>query len=104
MNIQAFEYKSSEAAEFLGLLASPHRLRLLCHLVEGELSVGELAERTDLRQATASQHLALLRAHKIVATRREGTTVYYAIKDPAAKAILEALHEIYCKPRRRARA
>lgn len=97
------EYKSGEAAEFLGLLASPHRLRLLCHLVEGELSVGDLAERTDLRQATASQHLALLRAHKIVSTRREGTTVYYAIKDPAAKAILEALYGIYCKPKRRMR-
>lgn len=98
MNIMDLEDKADEAAEFLGLLGSPHRLRLLCLLVQGEMSVGELAEATGTRQSVVSQHLALLRAHKIVSTRREGTTIYYSIEDGAARAVIETLHGIYCKP------
>lgn len=98
MNIQEFEYKAGDAAEFLGLLSSPHRLRLLCLLIDGEMSVGELAEATGMRQAAASQHLALLRAHRIVSPRRDGTTIFYSIEHPGARAIIETLHDIYCKP------
>ncbi len=103
MNIQDLEYKADEAAEFLGLMSSPHRLRILCLLIEGEMSVGELAETTKMRQATVSQHLALLRAHKIVATRREGTTVFYSIEHPGAEAIIETLHRVYCQPAKASR-
>ncbi len=101
MNIQEFEYKADEAAEFLSLLGSPHRLRLLCLMIEGEQSVSELAEMTGLRQAAVSQNLALLRAHKVVAARREGTTVFYSIANPAAEAIIETLHGIYCSPQKK---
>jgi len=98
MNIQDLEYKADEAAELLGLMSSPHRLRILCLLIEGEMSVGELAETTKLRQSAVSQHLALLRAHKIVSARKEGTTVFYSIDDPAAEAVIQTLHSVYCKP------
>jgi DNA-binding transcriptional ArsR family regulator len=98
MNIQDFEYKCDEAAEFLGLLSSPHRLRLLCLLLEREMSVGELATATQLRQAAVSQQLTLLRAHKIVTTRREGTSIFYSLDHPGARAVIETLHQIYCKP------
>jgi ArsR family transcriptional regulator len=46
-------------------------------LREGELSVGQLGTRLGLAQANVSQHLAILRKRGIVATRREGTTVFY---------------------------
>lgn len=100
MNIQDFEYKVDEAAEFMGLLSSPHRLRLLCLMVEQEMSVGALAEATGLRQAAVSQQLTLLRAHKIVTTRREGTSVFYSLDHPGARAVIETLHGIYCKPKK----
>jgi len=98
MNIQELEYNADEAAELLGLLGSPHRLRLLCLLVEKEMPVGALAEATGLRQAAVSQQLTLLRAHKIVKTRREGTSVFYSLDHPGARAVIETLHGIYCKP------
>jgi len=103
MNIQDLEYKADEASGLLALLSSPHRLRILCLLIEGEMSVGELAETTKMRQSAVSQHLALLRAHKIVAARREGTTIFYSVDHPGAEAVIQTLHSIYCKPAKSAR-
>ena len=56
---------------------------------------GELADATKTRQSVVSQHLALLRAHKVVSTRREGTSIFYSIEDHAARAMIETLHRIY---------
>jgi DNA-binding transcriptional ArsR family regulator len=98
MNIHDLEDKADEAAELLGLMSSPHRLRILCLLIEGEMSVGGLAETAKLRQTAVSQHLALLRAHKIVSTRREGTTVFYSIEHGGAEAVIQTLHKVYCQP------
>jgi DNA-binding transcriptional ArsR family regulator len=77
------------------LLASEQRLVLLCRLIEGECSVGDLAAYVGLAQSAASQHLAKLRAEGVVATRREGQTIYYRVADPAALQILDTLRKIY---------
>ena len=83
------------AARMLKLLASEQRLLLLCRLVEGEASVGVLAEHAKLAQSTASQHLAKMRAEGLVATRREAQTIYYRLEDPAAMRVLDTLCDIY---------
>lgn len=83
------------AARMLKLLASEQRLLLLCRLVDGEASVGVLAEHAKLAQSAASQHLAKMRAEGLVATRREAQTIFYRLADPAAMRVLEALFEIY---------
>lgn len=83
------------AARMLKLLASEQRLLLLCRLVEGEASVGVLAEHAKLAQSAASQHLAKMRAEGLVATRREAQTIYYRLKDPAAMRVLDTLCDIY---------
>jgi DNA-binding transcriptional ArsR family regulator len=70
-------------SERFRLLSDPSRLRLINELhVGGELSVGELVERSGLAYATVSKHLALLRAHGSLQRRREGTRIYYTIVDP----------------------
>lgn len=74
-------------AQLCQVLADPSRLELLYLLGEGERTVGDLVEASGLRQANVSQHLALLRQRGIVSTRRAGTTVRYALAQPA---ILEA--------------
>ncbi len=85
-------------AQTLGLLSNPQRLRILCHLTdEGELSVGALVERLDLSPSALSQHLAKLREHDMVETRKVSQSVYYRISRPDIKRILELLHELYCK-------
>lgn len=79
------------------LLASEQRLILLCQVAEGERSVNELAHYVGLAQSAASQHLAKLRADGLVATRRDGQTIYYRLTDPAAIRVIDALCDIYGK-------
>lgn len=86
---------AQSAARLLKLLASEQRLLLLCRLVEGEASVGALAEHARLAQSAASQHLAKMRAEGLVATRREAQTIYYRLADPAAMRVLDTLCDIY---------
>ena len=54
-------------------------------------------ERSGLSQSALSQHLAKLRDEGLVATRREGQSLFYRIADPRAARILGVLYEIYCK-------
>lgn len=68
-------------AERFKVLAEPARLQLLQALMPGELSVGQLVERTGLSQANVSKHLQLLLAQNLVARRKEGLFVYYHIAD-----------------------
>lgn len=95
---EAMAAKADEAARMLRSLANPHRLQILCLLVEGELGVGELQRQVSLSQSALSQHLARLRAEQLVDTRREGTSIFYRIADPAVLQIMQVLAAIYCPP------
>lgn len=86
------------AARMLKLLASEQRLLILCKLVEGESSVGDLSDHVGLAQSATSQHLAKMRAEGLVATRRDAQTIYYRLDDPAAIRMLDTLCEIYKRP------
>ena len=90
---------ADEASDLLKALANRHRLLILCQLVEGQHSVGELAEFLGIRDSTVSQHLAVLRRDGIVATRREGQTIWYSIQSAPARALVDALYRSYCAPR-----
>src|SRR6266581_7766287 len=70
-------------------LADPKRLCVLESLAAGELSVSELSTRVGCQVPNMSQHLAVLRSAGLVATRREGSTVFYRLADPR---VLEAYH------------
>lgn len=89
------ESSAQAAARLMKLLASEQRLILLCRLIEGECSVGELAEYTGLAQSAASQHLAKLRAEGLVSTRRDGQTIFYEIADQKAVRLIDTLCELY---------
>jgi len=71
-----------ELAKLLGVLSNPYRIRILEELRAGELRVGEIQEKVELRPATVSQHLAVLRAHQVISERREGRNVYYHLNNP----------------------
>lgn len=87
---------AGEAAALLKALAHPARLLVLCQLVEGESSVGELQPLTGLSLSALSQHLAVLRDMALVETRRESQTIYYSIAEGPSIGVLEALHAAYC--------
>ena len=90
--------KAREASDFLKALSHESRLLLLCALSEGECSVGELENILGERQSTVSQQLARLRLDRLVATRRDGKTIYYSLADENVRAILDALRKAFCGP------
>jgi DNA-binding transcriptional ArsR family regulator len=82
-------------AEFFKALAHPIRIRLLELLRHGERSVQELQAALTLDQSTVSQHLAILRAKHVVAARKEGTTVRYAVRDARVGELLDVARAIF---------
>lgn len=86
------------AADLLKSLANPHRLMIVCTLVEGERSVADLERELAIRQPSLSQHLGSLREAGIIAPRREAKSVFYRLSDERAIRVVETLHAIFCAP------
>lgn len=79
------------AVDLLRALASPARLLILSCLLGGERAVGEIERELGLKQPGLSQQLAELRDAGLVATRREGRSVFYRIADKRAILLMNAL-------------
>jgi len=75
-------------AEMFRALGHPTRIRVLEVLVDGEQSVGALADALNLDLPALSQQLAVLRNAHIVTTRREGSMVFYRVTDPRMSQLL----------------
>ncbi|TFD44812.1 transcriptional regulator [Cryobacterium frigoriphilum] len=91
------------AVEVFAMLADATRIRIILALRDTELSVNQLAETVEKSQAAVSQHLAKLRLGRIVATRREGTRVFYRLANEHARqlvadAIFQAEHVVEGTP------
>jgi len=82
-------------AEFFRAMAHPVRIHILEVLsAAGEHSVQALQQRLGIDQPIVSQQLAKLRSSGIVFGRKEGTTVVYALADPALVDLLRVAKEI----------
>lgn len=92
------EAAADRASDLLKALSNRHRLLIICQLIEGERSVGDLAQLLDLRDSTVSQHLALLRRDGLVAARRDSQTIYYSVASDPAREVLKTLYQVYCAP------
>ena len=97
-DLEALHARADEVALRLRLMGNPARLMILCHLGTGEKSVGALETLLSMRQAAVSQMLARLRDEGLVQTRREGKTIYYALKNQHTKEIIALLHRQFCSP------
>ncbi|MGC8634877.1 MAG: ArsR/SmtB family transcription factor [Candidatus Limnocylindrales bacterium] len=75
-------------------LASPRRIELLDLLAQGERSVEALAAAADMTLPLASSHLQVLRAARLVESRREGVRVLYRLSSDDVERLLAALREI----------
>ncbi len=87
---------ASRVAGLLKAMANPARLVVLCQLAEGERSVGELERAVGLSQSGISQHLAVLRRGDVVASRREGQTVFYSLASSEVVTLMGTLHAVFC--------
>lgn len=92
---EALKGKSDEAADLLSAMSNAKRLLILCNLVDGEMPVGQLADTVGLSQSALSQHLAKLRARKLVSTRRDAQTIYYSIASDSVYRVLETIGVIF---------
>lgn len=84
-------------AKFFRGLGDPLRLRILGELMDGELCVSDLVDRTGLPQGRVSHHLACLRWCGYVTTRKDGRFVFYAVTDSRVKQLVELARDIVAK-------
>lgn len=96
-NLVIMARNASKAEAMLKLLANAKRLMILCHLVESECTVGQLADLVGLSHSALSQHLSKMRKNNLVKSDKRGQMVYYRIGGPEVSAILSTLHLIYCR-------
>ena len=96
-DLKAMRKHAGSAAAMMAALSHEARLRVLCDLVGGERSAGELVKRSGLSQSALSQHLSKLRDEGLVSTRRDGVSIFYSIANPDAARIMDVLYEIYCE-------
>lgn len=86
------------AAQFLKSLAHKDRLKVLCVLLDAELSVSAIEARVGASQSAVSQHLARLKDEGVVKSRRDGRQAIYSIADPMVLEIVEILYRRFCAP------
>ena len=81
-------------ADFFRALGHPARVRILELISDQERAVGELQAELGLDSSGTSQHLAALRRQGLVETRRQGTTIFYKLKDQRVAQLLDVAREI----------
>jgi DNA-binding transcriptional ArsR family regulator len=82
-------------AEFFKALAHPVRIKILEKLRDSEKSVTELQTLLGIDQSGVSQQLSVLRAKGLLVARKNGTSVYYSVKDPLLFQLLDVARAIF---------
>ena len=73
---------TKELAELFGVLAHPQRIRIIEELVAGEKDVKTIADVLQINSAGVSQHLSVLRSHRLISERKQGRNVFYRLRQP----------------------
>jgi len=101
MELETLKVNARRASSLLKAMGNERRLLILCHLAEGERSVGELEQLVGLSQSALSQHLARLRRDSLVRTRRSAQTIFYSLNGIEATRVMSTLHDLFCEDRPR---
>lgn len=80
-------------AAALRVLAHPYRLKAVELLMQADRTVGELADLLDIPHNACSQHLNLMRAHGLLTSRRDGSSVYYCVDNPSAVNVIKCIRK-----------
>jgi DNA-binding transcriptional ArsR family regulator len=88
---------AKEIADLLKVLSNENRLLIVCFLLESPLTVSELhLKLNNLTQSALSQHLAMLKAHRILESNKNGLSITYSIQDTRIRSVIEVLKDNYC--------
>jgi ArsR family transcriptional regulator len=82
-------------ASIFQALGHPTRIAMIEVLRDGELPAGVIIERLGIEQANASQHLSILRSKHIVTSRKEGSQVFYSVRDPLLIEVLDIMRRYF---------
>ncbi len=104
MDPTQMQENAEKACTLLKSMANETRLMILCQLAGGESSVGDLLEVIPLSQSALSQHLAILRRERLVATRREAQSIVYSLASDEVRAVIGTLYVLYCEKKPGTRA
>ncbi len=83
-------------ANIMKSLAHPIRLKILCRLVDGPQTVGQIHEPLSTSYANVSQHLQRLQNQGLVLSDKQANFVYYSIAQPSIREIIGTLRRLYC--------
>ena len=97
LSLTAMRASARQATALMKALSNDSRLMILCHLRDGEKSVGALEDLVGLGQSALSQHLARLRKDSLVQTRRQAQTIFYRLADDRPSRVIDLLHDIFCR-------
>jgi ArsR family transcriptional regulator, virulence genes transcriptional regulator len=95
MDLKKMNRNCENVAELLKVIAHTGRLLILCHLVEGEKTVGELSSLCELSQSNTSQFLNRMKREGILSASKEGGFTSYSISDPKMIKLIKSLHNIF---------
>lgn len=86
-----------DISELLKVLSNENRLMIVCYLLESPMTVSELHQNiSNLTQSALSQHLAMLKAHRILESNKNGLSITYSIQDNRVRNVMKVLKENYC--------
>lgn len=89
--------RAAQAAAMLRTVGNPHRLLILCLLIEHtELTVSALNAYLPLSQSALSQHLAKMRDEGLITFRRDAQTLYYRLDNPDVARLIATVKSIFC--------
>jgi rhodanese-related sulfurtransferase len=95
MNKREFKDKVyQELAKITKALSNPHRLEIIELLAQGDFSVEQIAEQTNLPIANTSQHLQVLKVAQLVDINRQGNFIYYRLANSNVFKTWKALREL----------
>lgn len=86
----------AHAAEAMKAIAHPLRLKILCVLADGELSVQDIVEQVGTSQSNISQHLSILRDKSVLNTRKDANRVFYRINDVRIIKLVGMTRDVFC--------
>lgn len=85
-----------QAARSLKAMSHPLRLKILCALGAGEISVQDIVEMVGTSQSNISQHLGILREKGILVSRKDANWVYYSVGDKRTLELIGMMRDVFC--------
>jgi DNA-binding transcriptional ArsR family regulator len=89
-------YTVETLAKIMKSISHPIRLKILCLLLDGEQTVGQIHARIPTSYANVSQHLQRLQNQGMVVTDKQSNFVHYSLAAPSIREMIGTLRRLYC--------